>query len=222
MLKNLCFVFFTLFILQTSDAFSAQKGYISIAKKDPRLEEVFKDLKLIRDSLPYFSNKENDKANANVNIEDDVTNAMYDLQKFFSNSGQDDPEFYYIFQNARDNLTETEVESILRQAGMFKEKTDPISGKTSLGIENVPGYADHDYGKNKKWRAHIALILAFQSEVIQYMRYLMNTLTNMGVRTFISDSDKEITLRPLSNALHEAIENVNSLKKHLLTVEDEK
>ena len=221
MLKNLCVVFSTLFILQASDVFAARKGSISISQKDPRLEEIFIDLKTINDNLPYFSNNENDKANANTTIEDAVIDAMYDLQIFFGNNNKDDPEFYNIFKSVRENLTKAEVEAILKQAGMFEEKSDPISGKSYLRIEKVPGYTDHDDGQNKKWRAHIALILAFQREVILYMNYLLNTLTNMGVRTFVSKSDKEITLRPLSNAMQQAIERIDFLKNKLLTIEDE-
>lgn len=199
---------------------STPKNYISIADKTERVTQLFRDLKTINDRLGYFKNRTNDGQNVDLDLEHEVIDSMNDIHQFFANNDAGDPEFFETFRTIRDSLTEQEVEGILKQAGMFEEIDDPISGVTQKRIERALGYADHNHGENKMWRAHLAAVLAFELEVIRYLQHLMNTLSSMGVRTFIS-SENKITLRPLSNALQHAAEYDDELRKRLLTVEDE-
>lgn len=219
MLKSLSMHFILFIALITSNANAAPR-YITIADNTDRIRSVFEDLKVINDSIPYFQNRKNDKKNADPELESAVIDSMYDLQNFFSNTDKGDKTFDQTFDEIRKNLTEREVEEILRQSGMFNEIVDPILGGSYQRIEKVPGYSTHSNGKDKLWRAYLATILAFQLEVIRYMQNLMNTYTNLGVTTLISRSDEEITLKPLSKALRLAGQEVADLKRRLQDIKD--
>lgn len=218
MIKNLltCLVLSILTLAGNAKAAQNNPGrYISIAEKTDRMRSVFEDLKVINEAFPYFQNKLNDKSNVDPELESAVINAMYDLRLFFSNTDDGDRTFDNTFDAITKKLSEDEVESILRQSGMLKEIVDPIAGGSYTKLEKTPGYREHNNGKDKEWRAFLATTLAFQLEVVRYMQHLMNVYTHAGVTTFISRSDKEITLKPLSHALQRAGDEVEQLKKRL-------